>query len=186
MNASYPQDMAGDAVMRTIPVVPLTKAAFAGFGDVAEAEGAELIGINQGFAERCNGLARVDVMAEGGQVNVSLFSAQARAKPIAITMMERHPLGSQLFYPLQDAPWLVLVCENPHDWTTFRAFHATGRQGVNYARGVWHHPLLVQRSNERFIVLDRSGPGNNLEEVWIATKPPLQLSEEHWTAVEAS
>lgn len=156
----------------------MTKSAFSSFGDVVETDGAERIDINQGFAERLNALAAVDVAAERGLINISLFSAQARPRPIAIAMMERHPLGSQLFYPLQDAPWLVLVCEMPYDWTTYRAFRATGRQGVNYARNAWHHPLLVLESKQRFIVVDRSGPGSNLEEVWLDTTHPLQLAEE--------
>ena len=63
--------------------------------------------------------------------------------PIKIEVMERHPDGTQLFYPLQDRDWLVVVCTNPHDAQTYRAFLATGRQGVNYHRNIWHHPLLV-------------------------------------------
>lgn len=146
-------------------IEPLTKAAFARFGEVVETAGATKIGINQGFADRVNGLARIDVTAEGGSVNVALFQADARPRPIEIRLMERHPLGSQLFYPLQDEDWLVLVCSDPRDQMTYRAFRATGRQGVNYAAGVWHHPLLVFSDSERFIVVDRAGPGNNLEEI---------------------
>jgi ureidoglycolate lyase len=80
--------------------------------------------------------------------------------------MERHPLGSQIFYPLQDEPWLVLVCTNPRDPASYRAFKASGRQGINYARNAWHHPLLVLKP-QRFFVVDRKGPGNNLEELWL-------------------
>jgi ureidoglycolate lyase len=83
--------------------------------------------------------------------------------------MERHPLGSQMFYPLQDRPWLVLVAEDVQDMASYRAFTASGRQGVNYARNVWHHPLLALDPESRFLILDRKGPGNNLEEVWFAT-----------------
>jgi ureidoglycolate lyase len=162
--------------MRTVAIEPLTKSAFAAFGDVVEISGAERIGINQGFADRFNGLASIDVSAEGGSVNISLFTARARPHPIAIELMERHPLGSQLFYPLQDSPWLVLVCADPRDQTTYRAFGASGRQGVNYARNVWHHPLLVLQHDERFIVVDRAGPGNNLEEVWLDREQVLHLS----------
>ena len=162
--------------MCTIAIEALTKAAFAGFGDVVETDGAALIGINQGFAERVNDLARIDVAAEGGRVNVSLFSANSRPLPIAIGMMERHPLGTQLFYPLQNAPWLVLVCTNPVEPHGYRAFLASGLQGGNYARGVWHHPLLVMTDQERFIVVDRAGPGDNLEEVWLEQQPLLHLA----------
>ena len=137
---------------------------FSAFGDVVETSGHDPVGINQGFAERFNDLAFVDVAAEGGAVNISLFEARPRPAPIAITLMERHPLGSQLFHPLQNEDWLVLVCAHPLVRDSFRCFRASGFQGVNYARNVWHHPLLVF-SPSRFLVVDRKGPGINLEEV---------------------
>jgi ureidoglycolate lyase len=115
-----------------------------------------------------NGLAHIDVENGGGSVNVSLFLGQPRPQPIAIKLMERHPLGSQLFMPLQDRPWLVLVAADVHDQGSYRAFAASGQQGVNYGRNVWHHPLLVFDPDSRFLVVDRAGPGNNLEEAWLA------------------
>jgi ureidoglycolate lyase len=158
--------------MHLITPSPLTKAAFAPFGDVIETDGATPVEINQGFATRFNKLANIDVTSEGAPVNISLFEARARPHPIEIKLMERHPLGSQLFVPLQDKPWLVLVCADPRDLKGFRAFEASGRQGVNYARNVWHHPLLVLGENERFLIVDRPGDGN-LEEVWL--DEPCQL-----------
>ena len=144
-------------------IAPLTKAGFAPFGEVIEMDGAQHYPINQGFAERFNDLAFVDAET----VNISIVVANPRPKPIAITLMERHPLGSQIFYPLQDRPWLVVVCGDPKDATSFRAFSATGRQGINYARNTWHHPLLVLDAESRFLVVDRKGPGANLEEATI-------------------
>jgi ureidoglycolate lyase len=152
--------------MHQIIPSPLTKAAFAAFGDVVETEGGLPIEINQGFATRFNHLAGIDVTSGGADVNISLFHARPRPQPIAIKVMERHPLGSQLFFPLQERPWLVLVCADPRDVTTYRAFTASGRQGINYARNVWHHPLLVLGEAERFLIVDRPG-GGNLEEVWL-------------------
>jgi ureidoglycolate lyase len=148
-------------------IEPLTQASFAPFGDVIEIEGAQHYPINQGFAERFNDLARVDVGPADGSVNVSIVTAKVRPKPIALKLMERHPLGSQIFYPLQDRPWLVVVCVEPQDARSFRAFRATGRQGINYARNTWHFPLLVLEDENRFLVVDRKGPGTNLEELWI-------------------
>lgn len=154
--------------MRIIRPEVLTREAFRPFGDVVEMDGTAPITINQGFAQRFNDLASIDVMMEGGSTNVSLFLGTPRPQPIAIRLMERHPLGSQLFFPLQERPWLVLVAEDVHDFASYRAFTATGRQGVNYARNVWHHPLLVLDPESRFLIVDRKGPGNNLEEVWLA------------------
>jgi ureidoglycolate lyase len=147
---------------------PLTKEAFAPFGDVIESVDVAALNINQGFAERFNNLASVDVTAEDGSTNVSLFTAQPRPQPIVIDLMERHPLGSQLFYPLQDEPWMVLVCRDPQDSESYSAFMAHGRQGVNYKRNVWHFPLLVFGADSRFLVVDRIGPGKNLVEVAVS------------------
>lgn len=153
---------------------PLTKDAFAPFGDVVECEGARQFGINQGYATRFDDLAHVDVELEGGSVNVSVVVAKPRPQPIEILLMERHPLGSQIFFPLQQRPWLVLVCGEPDDASSYRAFTASGAQGVNYRRNAWHHPLLVLDPDSRFMVVDRKGRGNNLEERIL--KAPLRLA----------
>lgn len=158
-------------------IEPLTKQAFAPFGDVLEMAGANHYPVNQGFATRFNDLANVDVAMEGGTTNVSIFMANPRPNPIAIVLMERHPLGSQIFYPLANHPWLVLVCADPSDLQTYRLFSASGQQGVNYARNSWHHPVLVKQSQSPFMVVDRKGPGINLEEVKLANSwhlAPLQ------------
>ena len=113
----------------------MTKAAFARFGDVVEVDGAEPIEINQGFARRFNGLADIDVTSDGAAVNVSLFEAKPRPLPIEIKLMERHPLGSQLFMPLQDRTWLVLVCDDPREWPAGRELST--QRLASSAAGVW-------------------------------------------------
>jgi ureidoglycolate lyase len=158
----------------TLRLAPLTAASFAPFGEVIETGTKAPVLINQGFARRFNDVAAVDVGSGDGHTNVSLFVAQPRPMPIAIALMERHPLGSQAFVPLQDRPWMVLVCGDPLDPASYRAFLATGRQGVNYRRNAWHHPLLVFDADSRFLIVDRKGPGNNLEELTLPV--PLTLT----------
>ena len=162
--------------MPNIPIEPLTKAAFAAFGEVVEMEGANAFSINEGFAERCNGLASVDVSAESGSTNIGLVVAKPRSFPIAVTLMERHPAGSQIFFPLQERPWLVLVCADPREGASYRAFSATGRQGVNYAKNIWHHTLIVLDRDSRFLIVDRGGPGKNLEEFLLADDQRIVLA----------
>lgn len=124
--------------------------------------------INEGTTERFHDLAGVDVSAEGGSPLISIFRGQPRPQPIAIRMVERHPLGSQAFIPMQDQDWFVVVAASDEvpQVSELRAFHATGRQGVNYRAGVWHHPLLVLRPDSDFLVVDRGGRGQNCDEVW--------------------
>ena len=162
--------------MLTLPIAPLTKAAFAPFGEVVETRDAKPKLINDGFAKRFDGLAQIDVAAEGGAVNISLFDGSIRPSPVLIKLMERHPLGSQLFMPLNGKPWLAVVCTDPREPGSYRAFAATGQQGVNYARNIWHHPLLVLTDASPFLVVDRGGPGNNLEEVRLAEADWLALA----------
>ncbi|MFX8813062.1 ureidoglycolate lyase, partial [Acinetobacter baumannii] len=86
--------------------------------------------------------------------------------PIRLRVMERHPLGSQAFVPMCGDPFLVVVAPPgpapaPAD---LRAFVTNGRQGVNYARGTWHHPLLALDRISDFLVVDRGGDGRNLDE----------------------
>lgn len=142
---------------------PLTAAAFAPFGRVIEADPATARSINAGTTTRFHALATADPGPDGVAV-ISIFRGLPRARPIALALLERHPLGSQAFVPMQPHPWLVVVAERPEPGA-LRAFLARGDQGVQYARGVWHHPLLVLATSQDFVVVDREGPGANLEEV---------------------
>ena len=144
----------------------LTRDGFAAFGDVIERAGAHHYAINQGTTERFHDLCHVDVACEGGKPLVNIFRGQVFSCPIEIAMMERHPLGSQAFIPLSSRPFLVVVAGGGDDGVPgpLRAFVSTAGQGVNYRRNVWHHPLLSLEAVSDFIVVDRGGPGDNLEE----------------------
>ena len=146
--------------------VPLTRELFAPFGDVIEIDDADHYSINEGTTERYHDLAKIDVSAKDGVPLISIFRGQPRSIPIKIKMMERHPLGTQAFMPLQPHPYLVAVAAlsdtvGPAD---VKAFIAASGQGVSYRRGVWHHPLLVLEPDHDFLVIDRGGAGDNLSE----------------------
>ena len=162
----------------------LTREAFAAFGDVITKEGAHHYPINDGTTERFHDLAQIDVADGDGKPLVSLMQGQPRQLPLKVTTMERHPLGSQAFIPLSKNPYLVLVAPRgefkPHELT---AFLARAGQGVNYAKGVWHHALVALYEVSEFIVIDRGGSGSNCEEVRLAE--PMTISEEDLSAVEA-
>lgn len=152
-----------------LPVVALTREAFAPFGDVIATDGARHFPINAGTTERFHDLASIDVDALGGRPLVSVFRGQPRALPFDVTMMERHPLGSQAFVPLGEARYLIVVAPaGPFDPRGMRAFHARSPVGVNYARGVWHHPLIALDAPSDFLVIDRGGEGSNCDEVTLA------------------
>jgi ureidoglycolate lyase len=151
--------------MRELLIEPLTRAAFAPFGDVIELEGARQIPINLGTTMRYHDLAHIDVAEGGGRPLLNVFRGEPRALPFEVRMLERHPLGSQAFVPLTDAPYLIVVApQGELVPASMRAFVSRGWQGVNYAKGVWHHPLIALDRVSDFVVIDRGGEGHNCDE----------------------
>lgn len=165
--------------MITLAVQRLSAEAFKPYGEVIEAAGAvRHFPINAGNTERYHDLARLEPGPDG-RVIVSLFRGQPRTLPFTVAMMERHPLGSQAFYPLSGLPYLVVVAPpgTAPVAADVVAFLASGQQGVNYAPGTWHHPLLALDAVCDFLVLDRAGTGQNCDEIVLspaALIPPLR------------
>lgn len=147
---------------------PLTREAFAPFGDVIETDGARRFPINRETMERFHDLASVDV-GEDGRALISIVECSLASKAaMSVALVERHLLGSQAFVPLGEAPICVVVAPagetvSPGD---LRAFVGNGTQGVNYRPGTWHMPLVGFEKGQRFLVVDRGGPGDDCEE-WI-------------------
>lgn len=161
-------------------VETLTAKNFAPFGDLIHTStAARRFAINDGNTERYHDLATLEP-GPRGRIIVSVFRAQPRPLPFTITMMERHPLASQAFIPLSGRPWLAVVAPagEPPKASGLRLFLCRGDQGVNYAPGVWHHPILALGAVSDFIVLDRDGPGDNCDVTTLpesATIPPIAL-----------
>lgn len=159
---------------RTIFPEPLTIAAFAPFGDVLEAAGEPDKLINQGLCGRHHDLARLDF--SDGRAGISIFNATPRHLPYRLEMVERHPKGSQAFIPLSQNPFLVTVAADQNGAPDRpRAFLTMPGQAINLHKGVWHGVLTPLSEPGIFAVVDRIGPGENLEEHWF-DKPYVVLS----------
>lgn len=153
-----------------LTIRPLTPEAFAPFGTVIEADPVAMRHINGGNTERYHALAEAEAVGEDAKVIINIFRGSPRSFPYAVDMMERHPFGSQSFSPIDDRPWLVIVAEDESGRPGRpQVFRAGGRQGVNYRRNVWHHPLMTVGATSDFIVVDRLGGGVNLEEYFFDT-----------------
>lgn len=145
---------------------PLTREAFAPFGDVIEASVNPSEAMNEARFERFDDLCNIDI---AGDAAVAVSIARCRAPtelPMRVDRVERHPLGSQAFIPLQTCRMLIVVGppgENI-DAADLRAFFTRPRQGFNYHRGTWHMPLIGFADGDEFLVVDRGGPETNCEE----------------------
>lgn len=156
---------AGPAV-RSLRLEPLTSAAFAPFGDVIDSGAAKLqFQINGGRATRFHDLAALVAAGDGGRLGVSLVRSQPVALPLPLVLLERHCRTSQAFVPLSGVPFAVVVSEGGDSpWLdTLRAFLAAPHQGVNYAPGTWHHPLLALGRESDFLTLDRIAPDGEID-----------------------
>lgn len=148
-----------------LPVRALTKEAFAPFGSLIEADPSTMRHINAGTTERYHALAEAEVTGQDARVIINIFRGSPRAFPYVVDMVERHPLGSQSFSPIDNRPWLVVVAQDEGGRPGApQAFLASGRQGINYRRNVWHHPLMAVGAASDFLVVDRSPADGNLEE----------------------
>ena len=144
---------------------PLTRGAFAPFGDVIEAVAGGAAAMNEARFERFGDLCEIDV--PGGRAAVSIARCRMPSSlPYTFDTVERHPHGSQAFFPLAEFPFVVVVA--PPDETVtaadLRAFVTNGRQGINYRRGTWHMPLIAFEAGQAFLVVDRAAGEPNCEE----------------------
>ncbi|MGA0827299.1 MAG: ureidoglycolate lyase [Gemmobacter sp.] len=153
---------------RRIAPEPLEPAAFAPFGDVLEAEGAPDRIINAGLCGRFHDRARLD-FGPAGRAGISIFRAELRRLPLTLDLLERHPEGSQAFVPMSADGFLVVVAPDAGGQPGRpRAFLTRPGQGVNVLRNTWHGVLTPLAGSGLFAVIDRIGPGANLEEHHLA------------------
>ena len=142
---------------------PINNLNFSEFGEVITTKDIKPLDINNGYAQRFDGIANLDTKEQNGETTISIFSALKRNFPMKIDMMEKHPLGSQAFIPMKETTFLVLVApkgEKPII-EKIKSFIVPPGIGVYYKAGTWHFPL-ISTEDMNFLVVDRKVSWNNL------------------------
>jgi len=127
---------------------PLTKEAFAPFGDVIDVPQQA----GRTYYEDALGNLRPEAKASLSMT----FRLPTPDRQLKSEMMERHEFSSQSFVPVDVGRWLIVVA--PHAATggpemgAARAFIANGQQGVTYKPDTWHHGLTTLDKPGRFAV----------------------------------
>jgi ureidoglycolate lyase len=137
--------------MELIPQ-PLTKQAFAPFGDVID------VPKEAGRTYYDDALGNLRPQAKPS-LSMS-YRLPTPDRPLSSKLMERHEFSSQTFVPVDVARWLIVVAPHaaPHtgkggpDMAAAKAFIATGKQGVTYKPNTWHHGLTTLDQPGRFAV----------------------------------
>jgi ureidoglycolate lyase len=127
---------------------PLTRDAFAAFGDVIDVPDEA----GRKYYEEALGNLRP---AARPSLWVSV-KPEAPERPVRAELLERHEFSSQTFMPLDVGRWLVVVAPHAPQGgpaaERAKAFIASGRQGVTYRPNTWHHGLTVLDRPGRFAV----------------------------------
>jgi len=149
----------------TIQIQLLTSENFARFGEVISCQGNDYFHINDAHTERYHALVMTEIMGDA-KAGISIFrNIKSTQIPFEISMLERHPNGSQAFIPMQGQKFLIVVAPSldtdTPDLSQLCAFITDGTQGINYRAGTWHHPLLTLEAPSDFAVVDRIGTGHN-------------------------
>ncbi len=160
----------------TIKPVPISAEEFAPYGDLIHASPATKTEMNDARFERFLNLASIDVTSSGGRAAISIARCKVPTTfPYAISVVERHPHGSQAFIPLTPFSFVVVVAPAGEKVTAteLRAFVTDGTQGVNYHKGVWHMPMIAMQAGQEFLIIDRAPLSDNCDEFIL--DPPLTL-----------
>ena len=160
--------------MRELTAQPIEPAAFQDYGQVLSDPSPD---------NRRDYAAQLSNGRPGVEINLAVTRANPpKALPIEVTKMERHPLSSQAFLPLDCDRYLVIVAKPqgvdvPPDLATLRAFVVPGDTGINYNAGTWHFPLTSLGRPATFGLLMYMDGGPQ-DEDWATLPEPLLLNVE--------
>lgn len=157
------------AVARVLQAETVTAEAFAPFGDVLAYGLGAAKAANQGTATRADFAARFDNARGIWTPNLSVFRSKGLAWPVSLRLLERHPYSTQAFLPMTGDGFVVVVApdavDGAPDFDRARAFFFPPGAGVNYRRGLWHHPMLaIGRDADLCMVAWEDGTQGDCEE----------------------
>ncbi|MEO7110891.1 MAG: ureidoglycolate lyase [Polyangiaceae bacterium] len=127
---------------------PLTQTNYARYGNVLSAARHDVAAApaNLGTAEKRAHLAPLVNARPHAEANVSVFRcAPITERPVKLRLLEKHPLSTQMFVPMNARRYLVVVAEglDAPDLSTLSAFVAQEAQAITYHPGIWHHPMIA-------------------------------------------
>jgi ureidoglycolate lyase len=142
--------------MVEVSAQPLDATAFAPFGQVIAVRGASAAA-NQGRAQRFDaGIAFSSADARAHRLCTAVYRIRQSVLPFDLTVVERHPLSQQLFFPNSGARFLACACgvlpDGEPDLSSLRAFMGEHAQGIVWHQGVWHSPFVALDADGDFLM----------------------------------
>lgn len=168
--------------MRRVLTIPLARDAYAAYGDVIARANDAGLEANQGTARRWDWLADLENLRPGAaRANVGVFRCSPLdGRELDVRLLERHPESTQIFVPMVDARFLVVVAlggDEP-DLDTLRAFGVDARTlpaGISYRPGVWHHPMVALERPIDFCVIAHESASDTDTQICAYGDPPVRI-----------
>lgn len=141
----------------TLEVRPLDPVAFQPFGRVVATGLQASTSANQGTAQRYDFVSDLISTRPHAKANLAVFRSTPKSLPLDVVMLERHPCSTQVFLPMKITRYLVCVAptaaDGGPDLSGLKAFTCEPGQGVAYAPGTWHHPMVALDGPAEFAML---------------------------------
>ena len=126
---------------------PLRPEVFAPFGLVIPVRAQPLKPVNEGRGTRQDLPMAQSADPRADQPAAALYRLAPSSLPLTVSLLERHVLTEQAFWPLAAGRFVVVVCPARPDGSPrvegLVAFLAEPDQALVYAPGTWHLPLAV-------------------------------------------
>ena len=163
----------------SLKIKNINKNNFKKYGEIISIKDNKYTLINNNFYKKFQDLANIQTSKINGKTQFNIFKSKARSFPMKIDLLEKHPLGTQAFFPINNCNFIVVVApiKQVPQIDKIEAFLVPKNTGINYKIGIWHYPL-ISIINSTFIVLDRKGPKKNLE-IYKFKKNKIILNYEH-------
>ena len=137
---------------------------FSKYGQLISTKDMKFHKINDATTESYYDLVNMEASGDDNRFRVNIFKAKKRIFPLEINMLEKHPLSSQAFIPLQKTSFIVVVApiEVLPNTKHLEAFFVPEEEGVNFKPNIWHFPLIALEDSN-FLTIDKKDSSNNLE-----------------------
>ncbi len=151
---------------QVITAEPLTRKAFAPFGDVVDITIGKPV-VESKIFSFWDKISPLDLLSEKGEPYLAFLRVKHR--PFIVNQMERHVKATQAIIPLNGGISISVVAppndlKNPSalpDLSKAKAFICSGSQALNFKKGTWHWPAFPLSDSVDFVMVVRAGMPND-------------------------
>lgn len=140
-----------------LPCTPISTTNFAPYGSLVSTADGSGTAVNEGRGLRFETAASLVHKTATTQPKLALYKISGSKWPVKVRILERHCHSAQLFLPMAGGAFLVVVARpavtGEPEMDSLAAFLCEQGQGIVYAPGIWHLPLVAIGQSADFAML---------------------------------